>query len=97
MNVITGKLKATPEKARQILDRILIPLWWINPTRTLYHRGLDLQARYRLSFHDSLIVAVALEAGCKTLYSEDLHHAQGIEGVTITNPFGRSVEPRRRT
>ena len=59
MNVITGKLKATPEKARQILDRILIPLWWVNPTRTLYHRGLDLQARYRLSFHDSLIVAAA--------------------------------------
>ena len=89
MNVITGKLKATPEQARQILDRILIPLWWVNPTQTLYQRGLDLQARYRLSFHDSLIVAAALEAGCKTLYSEDLQHAQGIEGVTITNPFGR--------
>ena len=65
MNVITGKLKATPEKARQILDRILNPLWWVNPTRTLYHRGLDLQARYRLSFHDSLIVAAALGAAVK--------------------------------
>ena len=97
MNVITGKLKATPEKARQILDRILIPLWWVNPTRTLYHRGLDLQARYRLSFHDSLIVAAALEAGCKTLYSEDQQRAQGIEGVSVTNPFGTRVEPQRGT
>ena len=59
MNVITGKLKATAEKARQILDRILIPLWRVNPTQTLYQRGLDLQARFRLSFYDSLIVAAA--------------------------------------
>ena len=47
MNVITGKLKATPEQARQKLDRILIPLWWVNPTQTLYQPGLDLQARYQ--------------------------------------------------
>ena len=87
INVITRKLNATPEKARQILDRVLIPLWRVNPTRTLYQRGLDLQTRYRLSFYDSLIVASALAAGCKTLYSEDMQHGQLIEGVSITNPF----------
>ena len=87
INVITRKLNATPEKARQILDRVLIPLWRVNPTRTLYQRGLDLQTRYRLSFYDSLIVASALAAGCKTLYSEDMQHGQHIEGITITNPF----------
>ena len=87
INVITRKLDAAPEKARQLLDRVLMPLWRVNPTRTLYQRGLDLQTRYRLSFYDSLIVAAALEAGCKTLYSEDLQHGQRIEGVAITNPF----------
>ncbi|MDP2752225.1 MAG: hypothetical protein Q8O31_06435 [Rhodocyclaceae bacterium] len=36
----------------------------------------------------SLIVATALEAGCATLYTEDLHHGQVIEGqMTVTNPF----------
>ena len=49
--------------------------------------AFDLQTRYRLSFYDSLIVAAALDAGCKILYSEDLQHGQQIEGVTITNPF----------
>ena len=88
INVITRKLNATPEKARQISERVLIPLWRVNPTRTLYQRGLDLQTRYRLSFYDSLIVASALAAGCKTLYSEDMQHGQHIEGVSITNPFG---------
>ena len=87
INVITRKLNATPEKARQISERVLIPLWRVNPTRTLYQRGLDLQTRYRLSFYDSLIVASALAAGCKTLYSEDMQHGQHIEGITITNPF----------
>lgn len=87
LNVITRKLNATPEKARQMLDYALIPLWRVNPTRTLYQRGLDLQTRYKLSFYDSLIVAAALDAGCKTLYSEDLQHGQHIEGIIITNPF----------
>lgn len=87
INVITRKLKATPETARQILDDTLLPLWRINPTRTLYQRSLDLQARYRFHFYDSLIVAAALEAGCHILYSEDLKHGQQIEGLTVTNPF----------
>ena len=87
INVITRKLNATPEKARQILEDTLMPLWRVNPTRTLYQRSLNLQTRYRFSFYDSLIVAAALEAGCKSLFSEDLQDGQQIEGVTITNPF----------
>jgi len=49
LNVITRKL-ATPvtnEDARQFLNRILSPLWKINPSRVLYQRGLDLQACYQ--------------------------------------------------
>ncbi len=88
INVITRKLNATTDEARQLLDRVLIPLWHVNPTQMLYRRGLDLQARYQFSFYDSLIVAAALEAGCNTLYSEDLQHGQKIEGrLTIENPF----------
>ena len=87
INVITRKLNATADDARQLLDRVLIPLWRVNPTQMLYRRGLDLQARYQFSFYDSLIVAAALEAGCKTLLSEDLQHGQRIEQLTINNPF----------
>ena len=40
------------------------------------------------SFWDSLIVAAALDAGCSTLYSEDMQHGQVIEGrLTIANPL----------
>jgi predicted nucleic acid-binding protein len=38
--------------------------------------------------HDALIIAAALEAGCATLYCEDLQHGQVIQGrLTIRNPF----------
>ncbi len=87
MNVVVRKLRATPEDARQLLDEVLIPLWQVNPTPSLYRRGLLIQTRYGLSFYDALIVAAALEAGCNRLYSEDMQHGQQIQQLTIQNPF----------
>ena len=87
INVVTRKLDATREDAREFLDRVLIPLWSVNPTPALYRRALDVQQRYGFSFYDSLIIAAGLEAGCKTLYSEDLQHGQQVEGLTVVDPF----------
>lgn len=36
---------------------------------------------------DAMILASAKEAGCGTLYTEDLQHGQLIDGVRIVNPF----------
>ena len=90
LNILTRKLKASPEEARQLLDNILEPLWRVNPSRALFRRGLELQSRYKFGFYDSLIIAAALDAGCRTLYTEDLQHEQQIEGLTIVNPFETS-------
>ena len=49
--------------------------------------GLDIAQRYGYSVYDSMIIAAALEAGCTTLYSEDMQHGQKIEGLAIRNPF----------
>ena len=89
LNVITTKLRvnATAEQASTFLIDALIPLWKINPTRELYLRSLSIQSRYRYSFYDSLIITAALEADCKTLYSEDMQHGQRIEQLIIKNPF----------
>jgi predicted nucleic acid-binding protein len=43
---------------------------------------------YGFSIYDALIVAVALQARCTTLYSEDLQHGQRIAALTVRNPFG---------
>ena len=44
---------------------------------------------HRLHIYDALIVASAIEAGCDTLYSEDMHAGWRHAGLTVVNPFGR--------
>lgn len=47
-----------------------------------------LRLEYSLSYWDSLVVAVALRAGCKILYSEDMQHHLRVRGdLLIVNPF----------
>ena len=89
LNVVTRKLPTpmTAEDAERFLEHVLGPLWKVSPSLALYRRTLDLQARYRYSYYDSLIIAAALDAGCTRLYSEDLQDGQRIEGLTVENPF----------
>jgi len=75
------------DEMRKYLQSVLALLYRVPPSLRLYYAALDIQVRYRFSFYDSLIVAAALEAGCKRLYSEDLQHGQQIQGLIIENPF----------
>lgn len=57
-------------------------------TEEIHDRGLDVAERYGFSVYDSTIVAAAQMSGCKTLFSEDLQHAQVIDRTLIVrNPF----------
>ena len=54
----------------------------------LHQTGIALAERYKLHVYDCMILAAALEAGCDTLYSEDMHDGMVIEErLTIRNPF----------
>lgn len=56
-----------------------------------HERGLGVAERYVLNVYDAVIVAAALDAGCDTLWSEDMHHGLVVERtLTIRNPFRRS-------
>lgn len=51
-------------------------------------QGLTLAERYHFSVYDSMIVAAALLAQCRILYSEDMQHGLLVEGrLLIQNPF----------
>jgi predicted nucleic acid-binding protein len=54
--------------------------------------ALALAGEHGLSFYDALIVASAIEAGCDTLYSEDMQHGRAIGRLTIRNPFVEEVK-----
>lgn len=51
-------------------------------------RGVEIAERYSVSVYDAMILASALDAGCSTLCTEDLHNGQVIDGrLTIRDPF----------
>jgi predicted nucleic acid-binding protein len=53
-----------------------------------HETALRLAERYQLSTYDAMIVASALNAGCRTLLSKDMQHDQIIEGrLRVLNPF----------
>jgi predicted nucleic acid-binding protein len=57
-------------------------------TEETYDRGMAVASSYGFSIYDSMIVASALFAGCRTLYSEDLQDRQVIDRtMTVANPF----------
>ncbi|NGN41352.1 PIN domain-containing protein [Mesorhizobium sp. CGMCC 1.15528] len=57
---------------------------------TIAARAIHLTSRY--SWWDCLLLASALELGCKYFLSEDLQDGQVIEGLTIIDPFAHSPE-----
>ena len=89
LNVALRKAEValSTDAARQYLEAVLAPLMQVSASEALYHRALDVHARWRISFYDSLIVAGAMIAGCQTLLSEDLQHGQKLDGLTIVDPF----------
>ncbi len=82
-----SRVVAKTEDAQDFLASVLTPLWKVHASTAMYARALHIQAGKGFSFYDSLIVAAALESGCKRLLSEDLQHDQRIDGLRIENPF----------
>ena len=74
-------------EAEQFLAVTLGPLLAVQSSHVLYWEALHLSRRYSLSWYDSLIVAAALEADCRTLYTEDLQHGQKFDNLRVQNPF----------
>lgn len=55
---------------------------------SVFLRASELRKQHSFSYWDSLIVGAAMEAGCETIYSEDMQHGQTIDGqLTICNPL----------
>ena len=50
-------------------------------------KSREIQARYRISWWDSLIIAAAHIAGCAAVLSEDLNSDQVYDGIQVSNPF----------
>lgn len=84
----TRKLGLSFAEVREVLGTIRT-VCDTQPLTVEHHdKAMEIAERYGFSFYDSVIVASALLAGCRTLYSEDLQHRQVIDKrLTVINPF----------
>lgn len=86
--VALRKLGMTVAEVREALEPIMAICEVLPITVETHQRGLQIAERYRFSIYDALIIAAALDAGCATLYTEDLQDGQVIDdALTIRNPF----------
>lgn len=65
----------------------LFPMMAISSSPALMIEALRLQGESQLSWYDALMVAAALQGGCKVVYSEDLQHGRRFGDLMIQNPF----------
>jgi predicted nucleic acid-binding protein len=56
-------------------------------TKDTYESALEISKRHGFRIYDSLIIAAAVQAGCDTVFTEDMQLGQVIDGVRIENPF----------
>jgi predicted nucleic acid-binding protein len=86
-NVALRKVRLSWPETRDFLDTFRVTLMIVPLTIEMHDRGLALAEQYRLNVYDGMIVAAAQLAGCRTLYSEDMHDGLVIDDLTIRNPF----------
>ena len=87
-SVASRKLRMSWAEIREALETIRA-LCHVEPISLQTHdRGLALSERYGFSIYDSMILASALLAGCKVLFTEDLQGGQSIDGkLMVRDPF----------
>ena len=84
----TRKLKMSMAEVREVLATVRTVCSVVPITEETHDLGLQLVERYKLGVYDSMIVAAALIAKCKTVVSEDLQHGQTFNGtLRVRNPF----------
>ena len=86
--VAIRKLKMPLPEVREVLDTIRAVCDVETVTIETHDRALAIVERHGISLYDSLLIAAALIADCKVLYSEDLQHGQLIDRkLRVVNPF----------
>ncbi|MDP1609826.1 MAG: PIN domain-containing protein [Sulfuritalea sp.] len=87
-SVASRKLGMSFEEIREALAAIRAVCKLVPIDEATHDRGLQIAEKYGLSVYDSMIVAAALLAGCKTLLSEDMQDGQTFDGgLRLRNPF----------
>lgn len=99
-SVLTRKLRWAPDDALAAVT-LLKQLRVVALTPETQLDALRLAVEHRLSGWDAMVVQAALQAGCDTLFSEDLQPGRRFGSLEVVNPFApqareAAAEPVRR-
>jgi predicted nucleic acid-binding protein len=88
-NVASRKLRRSWPEIQQAVDAIRILCTPVSAVSVATHEAaVGIAGRTGYQFFDALIIASAIEAGCDTLFSEDMQNGRVIDGrLTIRDPF----------
>lgn len=89
-NVLTRRLDWPAGRALEAVRLFASLRVEVASTQTVL-AGLALAEAHGLSGWDALIVQTALQAGCDTLYSEDLQAGRRFGALQVVNPFAAGV------
>lgn len=87
VNACTKKRVLPPDEIRAAARHYMDAFRLVPNDEAVLRRGLAYHERYGFQWWDALVAAAAVEAGCPTLYSEDMQDGQEIDGTRIVNPF----------
>ncbi|MCL2495509.1 MAG: PIN domain-containing protein [Oscillospiraceae bacterium] len=87
-NVLLKKMKKDRQEVEEAVTAIVDSCVTKHVEIETLRYAIALHARYGYSYYDSVMLASALENGCKIFYSEDLSDGQTIDSrLLIVNPF----------
>lgn len=87
-NVARRKMRLSWRETRSLLGGLRGLLTVHALTVEAHETGLALAERYRLSIYDGMIAAAAMQAGCDTLWSEDMQDGLLLDAcLRVSNPF----------
>jgi predicted nucleic acid-binding protein len=87
-DVASGKFKKGWDAVEQYLEVVSALCGRAVPLTVETHAtAIEISRLHGYRIYDSLILAAAQQAGCKTVFTEDMQHGQKIGGLTIVNPF----------
>jgi predicted nucleic acid-binding protein len=85
--VLVRKAKISPRSARTTIIRYRDTYSLIETSSAVFLSATDLAVDHQIGIWDAVMLAAAVEAGCRLLLSEDLQEGFTWGGVTVVNPF----------
>ena len=81
------KLNFSNDAIKEFIIRCLNRYKIINVEPSTLLKAVEIRKQYNISYYDSSIIAAAIEANARILYSEDMQDSLTISELTIVNPF----------